>query len=282
MLSSALAAVPSTRLTDRIFSPRLPDPAVAQRTSVVHVPSFCTDDEIAAIQKAAATVRESRGVVSRSNGLEAGSWQTVFFNHHLKELLPDFHSRLLKAARAADHAEHWAVLDTDREQLALRCAEYHTVSAAGGLPIEKHYDAGSLITMDLMLSHTNDFEGGVFSTLEADGTLQPHVFERGDLLVFLSHKYHCVSPVISGRRQVLVCELWEGLERRCPCRCNVPWGPCNCRLKMDNFIVRHDEQAYTDLATLPFSRTSPLFIKQGWATANALRMRVKKRSSSSS
>jgi hypothetical protein len=43
--------------------------------------------------------------------------------------------------------------------------------------------------MDLMLSSTSDFEGGVFCTLEPDGSLTNHTFERGDLLIFLSHKY---------------------------------------------------------------------------------------------
>ena len=32
-------------------------------------------------------------------------------------------------------------------------------------------------------------------------------------MLFLSHKYHCVSPVESGTRNVLVAELWEGDER---------------------------------------------------------------------
>merc|ERR1711871_684408 len=52
----------------------------------------------------------------------------------------------------------------------LRCAEYHTVTPPGNLAFERHYD----------------------------------------LLLFLSHKYHCVSPVESGTRNVLVAELWEG------------------------------------------------------------------------
>merc|ERR1711924_327646 len=81
-----------------------------------------------------------------------------------------------------------------------------------------------------MLSHTADFEGGAFRTLEADGNLLSHPFERGDLNVFLSHKYHCVDPVMHGRRQVFVCEWWEGLERRCNERCMIPWGPCWCGL----------------------------------------------------
>ena len=34
----------------------------------------------------------------------------------------------------------------------------------------------------------------------------------GDALVFLSHKYHCVSELTRGTRHVMVCELWQGTE----------------------------------------------------------------------
>lgn len=47
-------------------------------------------------------------------------------------------------------------------------------------------------------------------------------------MIFQSHKYHCVQPVTSGERRVLVCEIWEGLPRRCARRCRTPWGPCEC------------------------------------------------------
>ena len=66
--------------------------------------------------------------------------------------------------------------------------------------IAEHLDYGSLITIDFMLSDTSEFEGGQFHTLEPDGQLQPHTFERGDAIIFLSHKYHCVTPVTAGRR----------------------------------------------------------------------------------
>ena len=32
----------------------------------------------------------------------------------------------------------------------------------------------------------------------------------------------------SGERRVLVCEIWEGLPRRCVRRCRTPWGACEC------------------------------------------------------
>jgi hypothetical protein len=35
-----------------------------------------------------------------------------------------------------------------------------------------------------------------------------------------------VTPLLSGKRQVLVVELWQGEERDCPHRCVQHWGPC--------------------------------------------------------
>lgn len=279
-LAVALARPARPTLSDRIFEPRLPDVKIAQKSGVVRVPGFASEEEIAAVHAAAAEVRASAGQVARSNSLTGnaapGSWTTVYLNAKLAELLPDFRKRLIAAVREAD-AEHWGVLDAMQladDELSMRCAEYHTVHLSGGLPIQKHYDYGSLFTMDLMLADgAADFEGGAFCTLEASGTLQPHAFEQGDLLIFLSHKYHCVEPVTAGTRQVLVCELWEGLERRCNCRCDIPWGPCSCGLDSDALYVRHREGAFTDFATVPFSFKSPLAVKKAWAAMQSWKRR---------
>merc|ERR1712037_677496 len=53
-----------------------------------------------------------------------------------------------------------------------------------------------------------------------------HHFAKGDALIFLSHKSHCVRAVNSGTREVLVIELWEGMERSCDHRCDQRWGSC--------------------------------------------------------
>ena len=83
-----------------------------------------------------------------------------------------------------------------------------------------HYDAGSLITMGLMLAEPGvDFLGGSFVTPEADGSITRHEYQKGDLVVFPSHKYHNVEPVESGTRVVLIAELWRGPEKTCAHRC---------------------------------------------------------------
>jgi predicted 2-oxoglutarate/Fe(II)-dependent dioxygenase YbiX len=51
-----------------------------------------------------------------------------------------------------------------------------------------------------MLSSPGDFSGGSFMTMEADGRFKRHAFEKGDMLMFQSHKYHSVDTVKSGTR----------------------------------------------------------------------------------
>lgn len=221
-------------LLERVHRPRLVDASDAQLTPVVRLRGLVGDREISRLHEAAAAVRAEVGDVVRANGLEPGSWRTVYMNHRLADLVPEVHAKLHSAVREVD-ARHWQIIDEpNRRSLNLRVAEYHTVLPSGGLPMHKHHDRGSLITMDLMLSSPGaDFEGGIFQTLEADGNLRRHHFDRGDALFFLSHKYHCVSPVSTGKRTVFVSELWDGLERRCNCRCLQPWGPCYCMYAPD-------------------------------------------------
>eukprot|EP01052_Picozoa_sp_SAG31_P031852 SAG31_NODE_3424_length_4291_cov_1.659113_7_plen_106_part_00 len=88
-----------------------------------------------------------------------------------------------------------------------------------------HYDMGSCVTIDIMLTQPKD--GGSFQTLETNGQLLSHKFERGDAVIFPSHKYHCVQPVVNGTRQVLILELWVGEERSCNHRCEQHFGRCD-------------------------------------------------------
>jgi len=229
----SLMLAPCCSMPSRLFEkPRLVGLEAAQQTNVVHIPKFLSSEEIDELHTTAAGVAtrgEGEQDIHRRQGCAEGSWLTVFLNQRLAEQLPHIHSRLVGTAHEAD-AANWGLLDDRRHDLAFRVAEYHTVRPGGGIPMDKHHDFGSLLTLDLMLSTPGvDFEGGTFCTPEPDGTLTQHTFERGDLIIFHSHKYHMVQPVASGTRRVLVCELWEGLERRCPRRCNTPWGPCVCQ-----------------------------------------------------
>ena len=54
----------------------------------------------------------------------------------------------------------------------------------------------------------------------------------------------------------------------CPGRCNVPYGPCSCRL--ESLYTRLEEDKRTDLAKVPFSRNAPLAVKHGWTALRKL------------
>jgi hypothetical protein len=158
-------------------------------------------------------------------------WNTLYLqaNGHFQQQCPGVLAKIMAAVRAADAAEHtMQLLSGKRERdVGVRCIEYHQVQVGGALPERKHMDRGSLVTVDVLLSEPRvDFEGGDFCTLESDGALLLHKFggrdRSGDALLFVSHKYHCVQPVQSGVRRVLVIELWLGPDRTCEHRCNHP------------------------------------------------------------
>lgn len=130
----------------------------------------------------------------------------------------------------------WGLLSRCMPPGRLRCVELHTVGPGGALPQQKHFDHGSLVTVDILLSPTTAFTGGVLHTLEPNGTLLPQPFEKGEARVFVSHKYHSVSPVTAGERQVLICEIWAGPERTCAHRCEQHTGDCPVTLGLSRVV----------------------------------------------
>ena len=247
-----------------LLLPRKPPAAeIAQATSVVRIPGFLDDTDTNAVLKLGQRVSDEVGEVESGNLAKAsGAWRTTYLNHRLSTELPDLLAKIVEAARAADTQQGWNVLRADTSSINLRCAELHQVLRSGGLPKKQHHDVGSLITIDIMLSSSTEFRGGQFQTLEVghgdEGQhLKPHAFEATDALIFLSHKYHCVSPVTAGRRQVLVCELWSGVQRRCARRCNDPWGPCACRYQHISQYRRPREMCAMPAAA-PTERTAAL------------------------
>ena len=71
-----------------------------------------------------------------------------------------------------------------------RCVECHRLAPGKDVLHRGHYDHGSVLTIDVMLSDpAKDFSGGRFQTVEADGSVRTHPFNQcGDALVFVSHK----------------------------------------------------------------------------------------------
>ncbi|KAL1529232.1 hypothetical protein AB1Y20_000187 [Prymnesium parvum] len=207
-------------------------PDAAQHTRVVRLPRLLSREEIESVHALHERLRPDLGTAGRTVGNQSaayrqGKWETSYLSTDgvFAREMPELRARLLEAVRSVDE-QHWRMMRRATEAVAPRCVEYHVVEAGGSLPFIHHHDGGSLITIDVMLSQPDEFQGGEFQTLEADGTMASYDFEQGDALVFVSHKPHCVQPVLAGRRSVLVMEVWEGLERTCAHRCELHWASC--------------------------------------------------------
>ena len=204
------------------------DEATAQLTKPVRLRRLLSKEDIAAVHRAAASIaaRDADSTIDRSAwGQPKGTWLVTFLNTKgaFEAELPELYARIRAAVVAVD-AEHWNVTK-DVEYVNYRVAEYHTMHSqldgqptSGGLHTKRHCDHGSLITIDILLSDLADIEGGVLQTLEVGDELRSHAWEQGDALVFLSHKYHSVSKLTRGTRNVMVCELWQGTENASPTR----------------------------------------------------------------
>jgi len=182
-----------------------------------------------------AVAKRAVGVVERdAAGAPAGGsdivWRTAFL-HTAGVFARDPRLAPIRAKLRAEmlrqDALHWNVLGSVPDaELNFRTVEAHEYFPGGRLRASNHYDAGSLVTADIMLAAPGtDFDGGRFVTPAAEGPDEGHAFVRGDMVLFLSHKYHNVEPVTRGRRRVLVAELWRGPEKTCAHRC-LTTGPC--------------------------------------------------------
>jgi hypothetical protein len=94
--------------------------------------------------------------------------------------------------------------------LSIRVAEHWEYSVGGGLVDPHHYDVDSVLTIVALLSDETTFEGGTFRTLESDDSQLEHPMAQGDVICFVSHKYHNVVPITNGVRCSFVMELWQG------------------------------------------------------------------------
>ena len=199
------------------------DRAAAQRMQVVRMPGFLKESELRAID----ALGEEH---ARIHGPPAASapnrplWRTQYLNAGglARGREPALLDKLVDLAKSVD-GEHFGGRAAAADAGA-RCVELHSCGVGSSLDDPMHFDSGSIVTLDVMLDEAD--EGGHFETLEADGAMRRHAFERGDAIVFPSYKYHSVAQVTKGLRRVLVLELWQGDEKLCDHRCTVARGDC--------------------------------------------------------
>jgi hypothetical protein len=194
------------------------DPAVAQHTSFVRIASAISEEDIAVLV-AAAERHKREHAMEESIGSGNSDVQGKLYLHHngVDAETARIVARIQRLVEATD-ATHWALLSDEEVKadgpVGPRCVEYHEYAPSEREVCDDHYDAGSLFTADVMLSAGSEFEGGTMQSTAVDAggvrRVTSHTFERGDLLVFLSHKTHSVSRLTSGRRRVLIIEFWQG------------------------------------------------------------------------
>ena len=196
----------------------LVDRAAAQKLPVIRVPKFLDDSALNAID----ALGSAHALVHGPPVAARTAWRTQYLNADglARTKASELLDRLVTLAKDVDD-EHFS---GNSRECETRCVELHDCGEGAGLDDPTHFDSGSVVTLDVCLREAD--AGGRFQTLEEDGSTLEHVFERGDALIFPSYKYHGVSRVESGRRRVLVLELWNGEERFCNHRCTVARGDC--------------------------------------------------------
>mmetsp|Transcript_13683 Transcript_13683/g.25476 ORF Transcript_13683/g.25476 Transcript_13683/m.25476 type:complete len:322 (+) Transcript_13683:134-1099(+) len=139
---------------------------------------------------------------------------------HMATQLPQVIGKMLGFAMRAWETDQWcgsadspgplAEVPGGVPSLSIRVVEHWEYEVGGGLPDDYHYDTDSVLTLVALLSEASDFEGGTFRTYECDNTQLEHCLDQGDVICFLSHKYHNIVPLTKGVRKSLVMELWQG------------------------------------------------------------------------
>jgi hypothetical protein len=166
----------------------------AHSSNVVSIPGLLSADELSTLIEVCEKIRSEIGTVKRganfgtSAQIEVAAWQTVYLNTNnlLKKYAPELYHKFADTLRREDAAE-WGLFartkcsdtcaaststnstidESISDSINVRVAEFHTVLPGGGLADPSHYDWGSLLTLDIMLSDpSTDFEGGQFALPE--------------------------------------------------------------------------------------------------------------------
>lgn len=154
-------------------------------------------------------VLQAANAMASSYDVAYGFAHAALFLHrdgYFRRVLPALCERLEAQMRRAAVVWHGAEA---ADALALRCVEFHTYQAGGGLLDVDHRDTGSAVSMSILLSDAAQMDGGRFVTWGASGPTA-HALARGDAVLFDSEKRHNVTTVRRGVRHSLVLELWCG------------------------------------------------------------------------
>lgn len=148
----------------------------------------------------------------REFGLGGAGHETLFLHKHLDNAMPNLRQRLLDLALRADESAGWNV--TSGTAVTARCLELIRYEGSEADPekaasIGWHGDGATLMTLLVMLSKADDYEGGAVE-FRADSAQERYELDAGDVLAWRGWTYHRVFPVTRGLRDVFVVEWWLG------------------------------------------------------------------------
>jgi len=203
--------------------PSYVDVPAARTTRVMRAPALLTAADIALIADVhtAVLAAEDAGTNNPQNR-EHDRKVCTFLNRDpdnpIRRMAPRVLAKLLRFADRAWGEAAWSGeasrpgplrgISGGVRSLSIRVVEHWEYSVGGALVDPWHYDGGSVLTVVGLLC--DGFEGGVFRTHEPSGEQLEHPMVMGDVICFVSHKYHNVTPVTAGTRRSIVMELWEG------------------------------------------------------------------------
>lgn len=201
--------------------------AVTSTLSSTRLPAFLSQSEISKVL----TLKEKHQILGFPPSNPRENWQTHYvsagglFESSYPDIyakikaLPSFVDRRLFSDNTNNEETQEQLHEECLQDIQVRCAEIHTAGEGGSLNDPGHFDSGSVVTVDILLS--GEFQGGAMtmSGEEID-------FKVGDALIFPSYKYHTVGKITGGVRECLVMEFWNGEEKLCNHRCNIARGDC--------------------------------------------------------
>jgi len=166
-----------------------------------------SEHEISKVFEITETASASQREDFRNFGYGGAGHKVIYLHRHMD---PHLRRRMMELARMAESSAGWK--STTSFNLTARCMEMiiyrghnDTTSTAW------HYDGGTFMTIAVMLTQRDQYEGGGVHFRRADIS-ESFDLAVGDALVWRGWVNHHVSPVTSGLRRVFVMEFWSGRE----------------------------------------------------------------------
>jgi len=196
----------------------------AQAAEVVHIPSLLCPEEMDEIHRIG---KEYKSLKTREDEQhkypQEQDHHEIYYMHRehpyfkpslhtegtFQTLAPSLFQKILDTVTKNDRYECLKDRSFGRDY-NVRCIEYHIYTPGGSLSNPKHCDLGTVYTIGILLADPSDYEGGIFQTLEVDGSMKQYPAKAGDALIWPGHKFHSVTEITKGERRVFVMELWAG------------------------------------------------------------------------